>query len=82
MKILGEIKHILGMDVEINPVTHVVHVSQAVYIKNEITVSMDPMVNSNYTQHQWTVDNHSTRLRVQKQVQRKRDGCSHYLIVN
>ena len=33
MKILGEIKHILGMDVEINQVTHVVHVSQAEYIK-------------------------------------------------
>ena len=25
MKILGEIKHILDMDVEIDPVTHVVH---------------------------------------------------------
>ena len=36
MKILGEIKHILGMDVEINPVTHVVHVSQAEYIKKSV----------------------------------------------
>jgi Reverse transcriptase (RNA-dependent DNA polymerase) len=33
MKILGEIKHILNMDVVINLVTHVVHVSQAEYIK-------------------------------------------------
>jgi hypothetical protein len=36
MKILGEIKHILGMDVEINPVSHVVHISQAEYIKKSI----------------------------------------------
>ena len=36
MKILGEIKHILGKDVEINPVTHVVHISQAEYIKKSI----------------------------------------------
>jgi len=36
MKILGEIKHILGMDVEINLVTHVVHVSQAEYIKKSV----------------------------------------------
>ena len=36
MKILGEMKHILGMDVEINPVTHVVHVSQAEYIKKSV----------------------------------------------
>jgi hypothetical protein len=36
MKILGEIKHILDMDVEINPVTHVVHVSQAEYIKKSV----------------------------------------------
>ena len=32
MKVLGEIKYILGMDVEIDPVTHVVHMSQAVNI--------------------------------------------------
>ena len=36
MKILGEIKHILGMDVEFDPVTHVVHVSQAEYIKKSV----------------------------------------------
>ena len=36
MKVLGEIKHILGMDVEINPVTHVVHISQAEYIRKSI----------------------------------------------
>ena len=36
MKILGEIKHILGMDVEIDPVTHVVHVSQAEYIRKSV----------------------------------------------
>ena len=33
IKILGEIKHILDMDVEIYPVTHVVHASQAEYIR-------------------------------------------------
>ena len=36
MKVLGEIKHILGMDVEIDPVTHVVHMSQAEYIKKSV----------------------------------------------
>jgi hypothetical protein len=36
MRILGEFKHILGMDVEINPVTHVVHLSQAEYIKKSV----------------------------------------------
>ena len=36
MKILGEIKHILGMDVENDPVTHVVHVSQAEYIRKSV----------------------------------------------
>ena len=36
MKILGEIKHILGMDVEIDPVTHVVHVSPAEYIRKSV----------------------------------------------
>ena len=36
MKILGEIKHILGMVVEIDPVTRVVHVSQAEYIKKSV----------------------------------------------
>ena len=36
MKILEEIKHILGMDVEIDPVTHVVHVSQAEYIRKSV----------------------------------------------
>jgi Reverse transcriptase (RNA-dependent DNA polymerase) len=35
MKILGD-EHILGMDVEINPVTHVVHVSQAEYVKKSV----------------------------------------------
>jgi len=33
MKTLGDIKRIIGMDVEINLVTHVVHISQAEYIK-------------------------------------------------
>ena len=36
MKVLGEIKNILGMDVEIDPVTHVVHMSQAEYIKKSV----------------------------------------------
>ena len=36
IKILGEIKHIFGMDVEIDPVTHVVHVSQAEYIRKTV----------------------------------------------
>jgi Reverse transcriptase (RNA-dependent DNA polymerase) len=81
IKILGEIKHILCMDVEIDPVTHVVHVSQAEYIRKTV-LSMDLMVNLSYTRHRWTVGNHSTRLRVQKRVRRKCDGCSHYHIVN
>jgi hypothetical protein len=34
MMVLEDINHILGMDVEINPVTHVVHISQAEYIRN------------------------------------------------
>ena len=38
MKILRKIKHILGIDVEIDPVTHVVHVSQAEYIKKSVRV--------------------------------------------
>jgi Reverse transcriptase (RNA-dependent DNA polymerase) len=36
MKILGEIKRILGMDVEIDQVTRMVHVSQAEYIKKSV----------------------------------------------
>ena len=36
MKILGEIKDILGMDVEIDQVTNVVHVSQAEYIRKSV----------------------------------------------
>ena len=36
MKILGEIKHILGMDVEIDSVTQLVHVSQAEYIRKSV----------------------------------------------
>jgi Reverse transcriptase (RNA-dependent DNA polymerase) len=36
MEILGEIIHILGIDVEIDPVTHVVHVSQAEYIRKSV----------------------------------------------
>ena len=37
MKVLGEIKHILGMDVDIDPVTHVVHMSQAEYIRKSVS---------------------------------------------
>ena len=36
IKILGEIKHIISMVVEIDPVTHVVHVSQAEYIRKSV----------------------------------------------
>ena len=36
MKILGEIKRILGMDVEIDQVTRMVNVSQAEYIKKSV----------------------------------------------
>jgi hypothetical protein len=36
LKILEDIKHILDMDLEINPVTHVVHVSQAEYIRKSV----------------------------------------------
>ena len=84
MKILEKIKHILGMDVEINPVTHVVHISQAEYIRKSIRdySKYGPKVNSNHTRHRWTVGNHFTRLRVQKQEQRKRYECNHYHIVN
>ena len=77
MKVLGEIKHILGMDVEIDPVTHVVHMSQAEYIKKSVR-----MVHSNCTQHQWTAGNHSSKVKVQKQVQKKHSECSHDHIVS
>ena len=36
MKVLEEIKHILGMEVEINTVTRVVHISQAEYIRKSV----------------------------------------------
>ena len=36
MKVLEVIKHILSMDVEIDPVTHVVHMSQAEYIRKSV----------------------------------------------
>ena len=34
MKILGEINHILGMDVKVNITYHTIHLSQEQYIKN------------------------------------------------
>ena len=34
IKILGEINHILGMDVKVNIPYHTIHLSQEQYIKN------------------------------------------------
>ena len=84
MKILGEIKHILGMDVEIDPVTHVVHVSQAEYIRKSVRdySKYGPNGELKLYSTPMTVDNRSTRLRVQKRARRKRYECSHYHIVN
>ena len=84
MKVLGEIKHILGMDVEIDPVTYVYTCFRRSISggRLETTVSMDRMVHSSYTQHKWTAGNHVSKVKVQKQVQKKHSGCSHDLIVS
>jgi Reverse transcriptase (RNA-dependent DNA polymerase) len=56
IKILGEIKHILGMNVEINLVTHVVHVSQAEYIKKSVRDYSKYGPNSNLKPYSTPID--------------------------